>query len=325
MDQPSTQPSNPPVPDVAPPKGTFALSATSVLMKQGVTFIQNDADYSDDKDADSALTRYITFGDGTSVTLNPGQTTFVKKYTKAGSFKVVEKITDTSGKSFTTPAKTVTVTSPGKATLNTHTVYQGQRFTITFSGVPSGTSKIRVLWGDGYENPIAGKNQTIGGYYYLDSKGKKVLGKRSIYVNYTTKNGTTDWFPVGAVNVLVDKYRPVLTVTKPSASNRVKSWTTVRGTASDKGAGLQPYAYVFVTRVTGGKVYCFTKNKKWVRVYSDKQYDTKCTPVVTSIVKGKWAFKLTGLGTGDLFVDAYAFDRIGHQGYRGLHVKVNKR
>ncbi len=205
-------------------------------------------------------------------------------------------------------------------------MYQGQRFTITISGLPSAVAKVRIQWGDGYVNPFQGKNQVIGGTFYIDADGKKVTGKRSIYVNYTNKAGiTTDWILVGTMNILVDKYNPVLTITKPSSANRVKSWSTVRGTATDKGAGVYPYAYVFVTRVTKGKVYCFTAKKKWIRAYTEDDYLNKCTSVQVSIVKSKWAFKLPGMATGDLYIDAYGYDRIGHRGYRGLHVKVTKK
>lgn len=314
--------SEPPATPNEAPKGAFGVNLTSLWIGQFVTFSQTSV--SDDSDSAAALTRVVDFGDGTKVTLTAGQNSLNHQYLKAGSFKVSETLTDTAGATTTLAAKTVAVTVPGRVTLNTHTVWPGGKYTFKIDRVPAGTISIRVNWGDGWMTTQSAKNQTITGYFYK-YKGTNtiVTGRRPLSIQYKNKYGYTSWISAGTINVLKDSWTPAVKITKPSSSNRVKSWSTVRGTVTDKGSGA-PYAYIYVTRVSGSKVSCFTAKKKWVRVYNDSQFYSKCTAVSVKVTKGKWSLKVPGQAKGDLYIDAYALDWADHLGYKGLHVKLTR-
>jgi hypothetical protein len=203
----------------------------------------------------------------------------------------------------------LTVSTPGKVKLSKTSLWNGERFLVTFSSVPSGTSKIALNWGDGYISNHAGKNQSIRGLYYTRKNGGLVTGGVTLYATYTNKLGTSAAIKIGKVTVKKDKTKPVVKIKKPSSPNRLKSWKTIKGTIADKGA-TSPYVYVWATRVTGSKSYCFTTKKKWKRYYGNAGYDKYCgaSPVEVKISGGKWSMKLPGLKKGTLYVDARAWD-----------------
>ncbi|MFI1991267.1 hypothetical protein [Actinoplanes sp. NPDC020271] len=321
--QPDPQTSSqPPAPDAKAPTGNFRLNLSSIWIGQSVVFTQNESDYSDPTDANSAITRYIDFGDGSHTTLSPGQSTYTKAYGRSGSFRVVETLTDASG-NHSEIAKAVTVTVPGRVTLSTHTVWPGQRFTFKVDRVPSGTNRFEVQWGDGWSSSYSGSNRTITSMFY-HYKGSELVvkGNRPLYIRYRNANGYTSWISAGSVTVRQDKWRPVVTITKPANANRVKSWNVIRGTVTDKGSGA-PYVYVWLTRVNGHKISCFN-GKKWIRIYNEQQYDEKCAVKGTKVVKGKWSLKVPGQAKGDLFIDTSAWDWGDHRGDRSLHVKLTR-
>jgi hypothetical protein len=319
----SPEPSTGPDPDTTAPTGTFALNLASIWIGQSVTVTQAESQYSDDKDANAAITRVIDFGDGTAtVTLAPGVASAPHQYVRFGNFKITETLKDSSGNA-STIVKPVAVTLPGKTSVSTHSVWLGQRYTFKITNVPTGTLAIKVNWGDGFISAHAGKNQTITGYYYKDKSGNLVTGTRQTLIQYRNKNGYSSWINAGSITIKKDIWKPVVKITKPSSPNRVKSWKTVKGTVTDKGSGA-PYAYVWITRVASGKVYCFTAKKKWIRVNSEAEYDAKCTPQSLKVVKSKWSFKLPGLAKGQLYIDALAYDWQDHEGWRSLHVNVTR-
>ncbi|BCY15043.1 PKD domain-containing protein [Actinoplanes sp. L3-i22] len=321
---PPTDPTTVPPADTEAPTGTFGLNLTSIWVGQTVTVTQTEAQYADNKDADAAITRYIDFGDGTNTTLTAGQSSIAHTYAKFGTFKIAETLTDTAGNASAPIVKSVVVALPGRVSLTSHSVWPGQRFTAKVTSVPAGTLAFKLNWGDGWIDTFTGKNQNVTGYYYHYKGSESVVtGTKQLLIQYRNKNGYSSWINAGSVSVKRDAWTPVVKITKPSSSNRVKSWSVVKGTVTDTGSGA-PYAYVYLTRVSGSKVYCFTAKKKWIRVYSDADYYSKCTAVAAKVVSGKWSFKVSGQAKGDLYIDAYAQDWADHLGYRGLHVKLTR-
>jgi hypothetical protein len=201
----------------------------------------------------------------------------------------------------------VAVTLPGRLQVNKTAVWLGQSLRVTISGVQPGfTSKIVLDWGDGYTNTFPGTSGYVDGYYYHRRVGgKRVSGVVTLRAWFYNKLGTV----VLSTNVSIrpDGWRPAVKVNKPAKSNRASSWAYARGTASDKGSGLNG-TYVWVTKITGKKVYCYTPSKKWKRVYNQTQLNN-CAGILAKVTKGKWAVRIVGLKKGStVYVDAISWD-----------------
>ncbi|OJF15166.1 hypothetical protein [Couchioplanes caeruleus] len=296
---PETDPGSPA--DTTAPVGSFSLQTTSLWIGQKMTLKLGAV--SDDTSSAEQILRVVNWGDNTANVLPAGQAQIRKQYTEAGSFTVTVTLKDAAGNigMATAPAATkVTVTSPGKFKLNKTTVWPGQRFSVSISGVPAGTTVIRLHWGDGSYSKLRGANQTVSTLY-----GRN-MGKVTLRATFANANGMSSLVTVGTIDVKRDRWRPVVKVKKPSQSNRLKSWKYATGTVTDKGAGV-PFLFVLATRISGNKVYCFTPKKTWKRVYNERQFKN-CVPVAVKVSKGKWSLKLSGLKKGELYVDAMARD-----------------
>ncbi|MEU8237034.1 hypothetical protein AB0C07_02175 [Actinoplanes missouriensis] len=299
-------------PDTVKPSGSFRLNTGALWIGQKVVFSQNANEYGDNVDADTSITRKISWGDGTTTTLAAGATGYTKQYTRAGRFNVTETLTDRSGNSFTTAAKTVGVTVPGKYSLSRYTVYQGVPFYVKLNSIPAGTTKIKLNWGDGWVDDLSGKNQTLrGSILYRKNTSSKISGKVTLKVQLFNKYGATSWINVGTTNVLKDGWKPKITVTKPKNANRISSWKTVKGTVSDKGSGVRFVGVTVVRITTSGKYYCLTPKKKWKRYTTEAQLLKHCANGnnVAKVSKGKWSLKVpAGVTKGKIVVLPWVYD-----------------
>ncbi|HEY0532030.1 MAG TPA: PKD domain-containing protein [Actinoplanes sp.] len=297
-------PTTTPPADVTPPRGSFKLNYSSLWVGQRTTLTL--AGIADDHSAASAITRVVTWGDGTTSRLTPTQVTIAKQYTKAGRFPITVTLTDEAGNAQAIKSAGVAVTVPGKVKLSTTSVWHHQRFNVTFSSVPAGTTKIVVNGGDGYVATLKGKNQTVSKAYYHRYKGALLpAGPVTLTATYTNKQGTTTPIVIGKVTIKRDSWNPHVTVTKPSHSERVKSWKTIHGTATDKGSGVHD-VIVVPMKASGNKVYCYTSKKKWLRLYNDT--DLGRCGVIVGVSKGKWSLTLKGLTKGAFTVIAVGED-----------------
>jgi hypothetical protein len=300
---PAGDPTTAPV-DATAPNGSVKVNYSSLWVGQKTTLTLSGV--SDDHSAAAAIARVVTWGDGTTSNLSATQSTIVKQYTKVGRFTVSVTLTDEAGNARTIKPSAVSVTVPAKVKLSTTSVWHAQKFNLTFSSVPSGTTKIVVNKGDGYAATLKGKNQTVSGAYYHRYKGALMpAGPVTLTAVYTNKQGSTTPIVIGKITIKRDSWNPHVTVTKPKHSERVSSWKTIHGTATDKGSGVHA-VIVVPMRASGSKVYCYTSKKKWLRLYSDSDVN-KCG-VVVGVKKGKWSLGLKGLVKGDFTVIAVGED-----------------
>jgi len=295
--------SEPPAPDTEAPKGSFKLSLSSFWVGQRTTLTLQGV--SDDVSTPDQITRVITWGDGTTSRLAATQATVTKQFVKSGKFPVTMTLTDAAGNK-KTQTSTITVTKPGTFKLNKSAVWHHEIFKVTIGSVPAGTTKIALHWGDGWATALQGRNQTVSGMYYHRYKGPLVpAGPVALTAVFTNKNGSTTPITVGRITIKKDSSKPVLKITTPKNPNRVSSWKTLRGAVTDKGSG-GAYVAVIPMKASGGKVYCYTSKKTWIRVYDDTDLSVCITTV--KVTKGKWSLALKGLTKGELFVSAAAQD-----------------
>ncbi|MFI5932773.1 PKD domain-containing protein [Actinoplanes sp. NPDC051494] len=291
-----------PAPDKTAPTGTFALNTGSLWVGQRVTFTQKTV--TDNVSSAANIARVVNWGDGSSSTLKPGQA-INKQYTRNGKFTITFTVKDKAGNTAKKTAA-VTVTTPAKVKFSRSSAWLGQRITATFSGVPAGTTRIRFDMGDGYVEEIKPRNQSYNFIYYHRLNGGLVKGATVLRATYYNKYGASSAIFLGKIQVKADSWKPVVKVNKPKNANRISSWKTVSGTVTDKGSGV-PVVYVWVSRIAGSKVYCYTPQKKWKQVYTEAQYNN-CEPVAVKPSKGKWSVKVNGLKKSTIYVDALAFD-----------------
>ena len=293
-----------PPPDTTPPSGSFTLSPTSLWLGQRATFTQKDV--ADNGVSDPAtVTRVVSWGDGTSTTLTAGQGPVTKTYARTGTFTVTFTLTDAAGNT-TVASGTAKVVNPGRFKLSKTSVWHHETVKVTLSAVPAGTTKIVLYYGDGLRGTLKGKNQTVAHSYHHRSNGKLVpAGAVALTAVYTNKYGSTVSLPVGKVQIKKDSWKPKVTITKPKHPERVKSWKTIRGTASDKGSGIQGVDVV-VTRTVGKTSYCYTTKRTWMKLTATANYD-RCVFVLKA-KKGKWSLSVKGLKKGTLGVYAVSAD-----------------
>ena len=315
-------PANSAADDTIAPVGTFTLNSAALWIGQSVSLTQGAV--TDDTSAPEQITRVANWGDGTSTTLAPGTVTYAHKYTKNRKYPVTVTYQDAAGNS-SVAASAVTVTTPGRFALSKTSVWWNDPITVTFSRVPNGTTKIVFDQGDGWVDPLKGKNQSVRlSYYKYKNSNRLVKGVVTLKATFHNKYGASSPIVVGKVTVKVDTWKPTVTIKKPSNSNRIKSWKYAKGTAADKGSGVYRVA-VFGARLNGNKFYCYAANNKWKRVTSDAQAKKYCVPHYVKVSKGKWSLRLKGVAKGTLWIDAIAQDKAGTWGkVKTVKVKITR-
>ncbi len=315
----SPAPTDPPA-DTTPPTGTFVLSTTGLWTGQTLTLTQSAlADGTNDP---NGISRVVSWGDGTTTTVQPGATTVSKKYTKKGKFTVSVTLTDAAGN--TAKAKiakpTVAVTVPGATfKLSKKAVFHHESFKVTISKVPTGTTKIVLNRGDGYLKALKGKNQAVTVTYLKRPDGRLVSpGKITLRATFTNKNGAAAPVTVGTVTLKKDSWKPTVKFTKPARSkaNKASAWSPVRGTTADKGSGVQKIQFIAVrANAVTLEASCFTTKRKWLKVdFENENQDLSSCLLYLKVSKGKWSHKVTGLKKNYVIVlDAVAIDWVGRE------------
>ncbi|SDT76261.1 PKD domain-containing protein [Actinoplanes derwentensis] len=294
--------------DVTPPTGTFRLNATGLWLGQQVRFEQRAGEFSTD-----TVSRVINWGDGSTTPLPAGTTAATKQYGRVGSYPVTVVLTDRAGNRSSITAKTVRVTTPaGKWALSRTKVYQGVPFSVNVPAVPSGATRILIDWSNGKTvQYTARKGAFTNDILYKPGTSTRISGTQTVRISFGNANGWSAYQGVGRINVLADRTRPSLTITKPSAPSRIASWKTVRGTVADKGSGA-PYVWLTVARSTSaGRFYCLTPARKWKRYTTDAQFWDYCAKdgVRVTASKGKWSMKVpAGATKGQFLVYAWTYD-----------------
>jgi hypothetical protein len=309
--------------DTVAPVGKFTLNSAALWIGQSVSLTQGVV--TDDSSTADQIKRVVNWGDGTATTeLAPNTVTYAHKYTKNGKFPVTVTYQDAAGNS-SVAAAAVAVTTPGRFTFSKTSVWWHEPFTVTFSRVPNGTTKIVFDQGDGWVVPLKGKNQSARlGYYNYKNSNRLVKGAVTLKATFHNKYGASSPIVMGKVTVKADTWKPTVTIKKPSNSNRIKSWKYAKGTAADRGSGVYRVA-VFGARLNGNKFYCYAANNKWKRVTSDAQADKYCVPHYVKVSKGKWSLRLKGVAKGTLWIDAAAQDKAGNWGkFKTVKVKITR-
>jgi len=301
--------------------GSYTLSSDAAWVGQTVSLTEVSV-------SADAVTRTVNWGDGSApVTLVAGQTAVTKSYAVVGTYTVSVTLTDAAG---TAAAAVVdqpvlSISRPGTLTLSKTAVWIGEPFRLTIAGVqPAVTSQIVLDWGDGYQDTFPGVSRRIDTFYYRHAgkNGKLMSGTVHLTATFYNKLGTAT--VTGSIAIRRDAWRPTAGISVPKNSNRVSSWTYVRGTAADKGSGIYG-VYVWVTMVSGQKIYCYTPTKKWKRVYNQTQLNN-CAANKVGVSRGRWSVRMYGLAKNTtIYVDVISADQSDNLSKQAsTHVKLTR-
>ena len=311
---PSADPTTtaPAEPDNAP-RGWFSMGNTTVWYGQPVSFTQQS--FSDDHTPADQITRVVNWGDGATTTLSGSTAKLTHNFNRVGSFKVSETFTDGAGQSNTyTWPTAVSVSNPAHIWIDHTAIYPHATVGFVIKGVPAGTTKIALSFGDGFWWIGSGKdNQVVRHTYYTDSKGHLLTAGGAVAVQafYTNHNGQTSAILINRIAIYGDKWAPTVTITKPAKPTRVASWSTLRGTVHDAGSGVRA-VHVIVMRASTTDVYCYTPKATWLKLTPSTNYLSCLT---TAKVSGSsWSIGLKGLKGGGIAAIAVADDWVGNEG-----------
>jgi hypothetical protein len=286
------------------PTASYALNYSSIFAGQAVTLTESALA---DEDTDvSLIVRTISWGDGETSYLLGAESSESHKYATAGNYSVSVEVSDalneTAG-SFAGGSAVNVGAVTGSYKLNTTSVWQGigvtQPVTLSLAGVPSNVTQVKVNWGDFSESKVARNSKPLTHRYPW-------TGSQAVTVQLINGAGESIERSVGTVNVKADYAAPSVKLKVPAKSNRVASWKSVTGTASDKGAGAYQVAVVLLQ--LRGKTSYYYNGKKWI-----KGKVAKAKPIFINVSsKGVWSLKVNGLKKGTLVVAYAGVDKVGN-------------
>jgi PKD repeat protein len=207
-----------------PPTVSFTESATNVPTGTSITLTITAAD----PDGTVASLK-VSWGEGTVDTLAGSATTDSHSYAVAGSYSVYVNATDNSGSTIKSSVATKTITDRPPTVSFTETlttVNTGQSITLTITAAdPDGTvTSLKVSWGDGTVDTLAGTATT-------DSHSYALAGSYSVYVNATDNSGSTTKSST-ASKTIIDR-PPTVSFTESATTASTGTAITLTITAAD--------------------------------------------------------------------------------------------
>jgi hypothetical protein len=211
------------------------------------------------------------------------------------------------------PAPPVDTTAPtGTFVLSSNALWTGQQLTLTQSALADAGNDVATItrvvsWGDGTSTTVSPgatkvikpyKNPSVKLSYYKKSNKLVPAGAKTLRVTFTNKYGAATPVVAGKVTLKKDSWNPTVKLTKPSKSSASKAsaWSTVRGTAADKGSGLQKVQLFVVRANQFGDGWCYTTKKKWLKIdFENEDQDLTACTLASKVTKGKWSHKVSGL------------------------------
>nr|WP_221375499.1 PKD domain-containing protein [Actinoplanes polyasparticus] len=308
---PPTTTTPPPV-DKTAPTGAIGVNRWSIFPGQSITLTLSGI--KDNVSPAAQIKRVVTWGDGTSSTVNPTAKTVAHTYKSSGKKPITLTLTDAAGNKRVLKSSGPTVVPQSvKYKLSRTTVFHGQKFVWELLSVPAGATKITIAWGDGRATVLTKpKKQKITRHYYSTPDNKYIVdpGVKTIKVTAYNKYGAATPQVAGKVSLKNDTSRPVVRVTAPSKPSKASSWKAVKGTATDTGSGIKEMAMVTLVLKTNNNAVCYAPSKKkWLNANNDTP--DACV-VVVKPSKGKFSTPLKSTPKGQLGIIAIAADWAGN-------------
>ena len=292
-----------------PPRrpGTFALDAAALWPGQTVTLTQTAL--ADDVSPAAAITRVVTWGDGSAPqTLAAGATTATHTYPAVGSYQVSVALTDEAGNTaaagFTGPSTVVVAAQPGRYALDTKSIWAGQSVKLSLSGVSS-ADKVSVAWGDGAISTMSSNVTSARARLHqgrdVHGQGDAVQrGRRRHAGHGRLGQGHQGHLQAGRdLQRAEERHQGVLLVEDHRYGDR-------QGRRGGPGPGEADRA----ARPASGTT---TPAARWVKTTSKSEASAKAAVItVTPSAKGAWSLGLKGVKKGTLTVTYWGSDKVGN-------------
>jgi hypothetical protein len=298
------------LPDLAPPVGSFTV--TTDVATRDATITQTAL--SDDATPANQIRRSVSWGDGSAAQVWQTGTTLTHNYAGIGRYVPTVTLTDNAGNAVTLTLKAAVfgdtvapaanfASGPSSAIARWTTVKLNVE-SLSDNYTPAELIERTVSWGDGTTEPWTG-GATLTHVYTL-------AGTFTPSVVALDEAGNSSKTAADPIAVSVDATGPTVTVAKPRAAAKVRSWRVVKGTAKDAGAGTASVAVLAIQkRGTAWYAYSAT-TKKWTKAGTKGKAWKKAVAVAGALDKSSWKARLTGLRKGKLVLRASAKDNLGN-------------
>ncbi len=298
------------LPDLAPPVGSYTMSTDQGTRDATIT----QTSLSDDGTPADQVKRSVSWGDGSPAQVWQTGTTVTHNYAAIGRYVPTVTLTDNAGNSVTltvkaavfgdTVAPAANFASGPSSAIASWTKVKLNVESLSDNYTPADLIERTVSWGDGStEAWTAGA--TITHVY-------GVAGTFTPSVVTVDEAGNASKTFADRIAVSVDAAGPVVTIAKPRAAAKVKSWKTVKGTAKDAGVGTASVAVVAIQK-RGAAWYAYSATtKKWAKAGTKGKAWKKAVAVAGALDKSSWKVRLAGLRQGRLMLRASAKDGLGN-------------
>jgi hypothetical protein len=298
------------LPDLAPPVGSYTVTTDVDVRDATIT----ETALSDDATPAAEIRRSVSWGDGSAAEVWQTGTTLTHNYAAIGRYVPTVTLADNAGNAVTLTLKAAVfgdtvAPSANFASGPSSAVARWTRVLLNVESLsdnytPADLVERTVSWGDGSTEPWTA-GATIAHVY-------TVAGTFTPSVVSIDEAGNSSKTSADPVTVSVDAAGPAVTIAKPRAAAKVRSWKMVRGTATDAGVGTASVAVLAIQkRGTAWYAYSAT-TRKWTQAGTQGKAWKKAVAVAGALDKGDWRAGLAGLRTGRLVLRASARDNLGN-------------
>lgn len=299
--------------------GTYKLSTNDIWIGQQVTLTETALV---DSTPETAATRTVSWGDGSTSVFAAGATKVTHDYTEPAVRTVTVKLVDddTTVNGTITGSPEVDIYIPPRLEAKFNPTWNwtwpngGHSAKLELNGLPSNAKRIWVNWGDGETSLLSPTTYSTTHYY--------PFGKFNATVTLENAAGKLAPVSAGTYTLLADTYAPTATLKVPSSPSKAASWKTIQGTAKDTQIGMDSVGVQLWKWNNSSDYYYNFSTAKWVK------YTPGSTSIPNAALKwvgvdsaGVWKVGVAGLSKGySLEVDYVAFDKAGNDS--GLKYKV---
>jgi 5'-nucleotidase len=288
--------------------GTFTVT------RSGMDATITQTSLSDDATPAAEIKRTVSWGDGSAPQVWQTGTELTHNYAALGRYVPTVTLTDNSGNSVTLTLRAAvfgdTDAPVGNFASGPPSAFAGWTKvslnveSLTDNYTPSELVTRTVSWGDGTTE--AWKDGATLTHVYA------VAGTFTPTVVLVDEADNTSKVAADPITVTVDATGPVVTVKKPKAAAKVKSWRTVKGTVTDAGVGVASVAMVAIQK-RDGKWFAYSgATKKWTKAGTKGKAWKKAVAAAATVDKAAWSVRLNGLRKGRLELRATGTDLVAN-------------
>jgi hypothetical protein len=307
-----------PLPDQVAPQGTYSSAWDNNT--GGATITQDSLT---DNSPISGVIRTVDWNDGslpqvwtTGTTLNHSYPLVEKRYVPTVTLEDAAlnvRVVDV-------PAVVINDTEAPTGAFGVGTATAWAKFTsvrVTQSDIndnwtPDALIARSVDWGDGTTTAWTTGNSLSHVY--------ATAGSFTPTVTITDEAHNATVVPTSAVTVTADTVGPRVKLVLPTALHSVKTWRTLRGTATDAGTGVKKVSLKAVEK-RGGHWYGYNSvQHTWVRAATKaKAFARSKAFSLTTNALHRWSAKLVGLRKGTLVYKVRATDNVANRSAAVVH------